>query len=154
MNKKQLIVLGVLILIISLIILTAPKYIYIPYRGTLLLSEFPQLANEHEQKVSWDWVLQFSLPTILICGFLIYILRKPINFPKILKVFVSSLKYIIFIILCWIVAVTIIDYVDSKKQSFRLNLDLLPDKPKTVNLPEQKDFYSEEVKPFLSPDKK
>ena len=164
MNKKQLIVLCVVILVISIFILTAPKYIYIPYRGSFLLSEFPELANEYEQKISWDWVLQFSIPTILICGFLIYILRKPINFPKIFKVFTSLLKYIIFISVGWIIVVAIIDYIDSKKQSFKLNLDLLPDKPKTlldianeatakpktVNLSEQKDFYSEEVEPFLS----
>lgn len=167
MYKKQLVVLGVGILAISIFILTAPKYIYIPHRGTLLLSEFPQLANEHEQKISWDWVLQFSLPTILICGFLIYVLRKPINFSKIFKVFTFLLKYIIFILVGWIIIVTIIDYINSKKQgiiehsvkNFKLNLDLLPEKPKTlldianetpakpktINLPEQKDFYSEEV---------
>lgn len=132
MNKKQLVVLGAGILVISIFILTAPKYIYIPYKGTLLLSEFPQLANEHEQKVSWDRVLQFSLPIILICGFLIYILRKPINFHKIFKVFTSLLKYIIFISVGLIIVGAIINYIDSKKQSFRLNLDLLPDKPKTL----------------------
>src|SRR3989338_4584427 len=83
MNKKQIIVLGIGVLLICSIILIAPKYVYVPYRATLLSSEFPYLANKHEQKISWDWVIQYSLPVISIAGFLMLLFKGPVQFPVI-----------------------------------------------------------------------
>ena len=116
MNKKQLIVLGIGVLLICSIILIAPKYVYIPYKGTFPVSEISKyssyLKGEQKisclrgcrdstpwqrvsclqgcladstplQKISWDWVIQYSLPVILITGFLMLLFKGPVNFPAI-----------------------------------------------------------------------
>ena len=136
MNKKQLIVLGVGILVICGIILTAPKYIYIPHRGNFNVAENPSLAQTYGAKTSWDTVLQYSIPVILIGGFLIYLLRNPIKFPKIPKAFLTFLKYsiaiIIFISAGLVTALGV--YLFSLKQSSPVQLNLVPVKNSLADL--------------------
>ena len=60
---------GIAVLIISYFILIAPKYIYVPYKGILAVDRISNLNgkyNKYEQRISWDWVLQRSLPVILM----------------------------------------------------------------------------------------
>ncbi len=168
MNKKQLAVLGIGIAVICIIILTAPKYIYIPHQGTFSASEisnpynsweYKQDLKKYEQKISWDWVLQKSLPIILVGGFLIYLLRNPIKFPKIPKAFLTFLKYSIAIIISagfsLVIAFGVV-YIFSLKQfspvqpQKKINLDFLPVQPTDSFIPDNpnsqpKDYYSEEI---------
>lgn len=83
MNKKQLIVLGIGILVICGIILAAPKHIYIPYRGTFDVAADPSLTQRYKAEISWDTVFQYTIPVILISGFLIFFLGKHTNFSGI-----------------------------------------------------------------------
>ena len=134
MNKKQLIVLGVGILVICGIILTAPKYIYIPHRGNFNVAENPSLAQTYGAKTSWDTVLQYSIPVILIGGFLIYLLRNPIKFPKIPKAFLTFLKYSIAIIISAGLVTALGVYLFSLKQSSPVQLNLVPVKNSLADL--------------------
>ena len=69
MNRKQLIVVGIIIVIISIIVLTAPTY---ESRG----GEF----------VNWSVVFQRIIPVLLIGTFLIYLLKGSAGVFKIFKV--------------------------------------------------------------------
>ena len=76
MNKRQLLTLALGILALSFIILSAPKYIYVPHKGDLLLSANPTYAKRYQPRTDWDWIWQRSLPVILISGFLIFVFKK------------------------------------------------------------------------------
>lgn len=45
-------------------------------------SDYPHYLK-YEQKTSWDWVIQYSLPVILITGFLMLLFKGPVKFPVI-----------------------------------------------------------------------
>jgi tetratricopeptide (TPR) repeat protein len=75
LNKEQKIITIAMVVIVCLIILVAPRYVYVNGRA-LLLSVRPELAETHAVSISWSWVLTLSIPVIMIGGFLVYLAKS------------------------------------------------------------------------------
>jgi len=74
MNKKQLIVAWVVVILICTLLLLAPKLYLMPHpAGGYIKME--KRTNDTITKIDWDFVLQNSLITLIIGGLSIYTLR-------------------------------------------------------------------------------
>lgn len=76
MNKRQLLILGVGVLLLGWIIISAPKYYNVPSKGKFIWSEGATFyGRQYQPNIDWDWVWQRSLLVILGVGFLVFLVR-------------------------------------------------------------------------------
>jgi hypothetical protein len=66
-----------MIILLSIFVLRAPRYIYIPYRGSFLVSDIRKTRETGiKTRIDWDTVVQHSIPVVLIGGVLLWVFRK------------------------------------------------------------------------------
>ncbi|MCB9758169.1 MAG: hypothetical protein H6753_07120 [Candidatus Omnitrophica bacterium] len=141
MNKRQLLTLGIGTLIVCWVIIAAPKYVYVPHKGSFKTTENVWYAKKFQPRTDWDWVLQRSLPVIFILGFLAFLLRAEKNSleseshrketdrpPKI--ALPKNRKHLLLILLfsvlsvtsLWIIACLIVDNIEVNKMTPSSNI--------------------------------
>ena len=77
MSENQLIVLGIVVVAICVILLATPGYVKVggdEYHHDSRLYE--SLKSRYGSRMDWDAVICWSIPVLLIGGFLIFVLKK------------------------------------------------------------------------------